>query len=121
SSITIVFHFEREWGHYILDVYLSSTLIVIVSWLSFWMEISATPARVMLGMTTLLTFLTISKDARDDLPNNPYVSALDVSYSVCTGRSSPPLPCGSPSLTQSVRRLHIPESNRVRGNHIHIA
>lgn len=85
SSVAIVFLFEREWSHFMLDVYLPTTLVIFVSWLSFWMELAAIPARVMLGVTTMLTFVTVSKQSREDLPNVAYVNALDIWFVVCTG------------------------------------
>lgn len=50
SRIVVKFHLQREWYHYLLDVYSPTALFVMMSWLSFWLEISAAPARVTLGM-----------------------------------------------------------------------
>ncbi|CAG2116279.1 unnamed protein product [Medioppia subpectinata] len=49
------------------------------------MEITATPARITLGITTMLTFVTVAKEARERLPNISYVNALDIWFVVCTG------------------------------------
>ena len=35
--------------------YLPTILIVVISWVSFWMDIDCVPARVTLGVITLLT------------------------------------------------------------------
>ncbi|KAK6035749.1 hypothetical protein COOONC_26746 [Cooperia oncophora] len=43
---------------YLAQIYLPSTLLVVVSWVSFWLERTAVPARVTLGVTTLLTMTT---------------------------------------------------------------
>ncbi|VDO09946.1 unnamed protein product [Haemonchus placei] len=43
---------------YLAQIYLPSTLLVVVSWVSFWLDRTAVPARVTLGVTTLLTMTT---------------------------------------------------------------
>jgi anionic glutamate receptor len=52
SRIKVLLHFQRDWYHHLLDMYLPSALFVMISWLSFWLEISAAPARVTLGEST---------------------------------------------------------------------
>ena len=49
SMVKVALHLKRNWYHFLLDVYLPSGLFVTMSWLSFWLEISAAPARVTLG------------------------------------------------------------------------
>ena len=49
SKLVVTFILEREFGHYFLDIYCPSIMFVITSWLSFWIEIPAAPARVALG------------------------------------------------------------------------
>ncbi|XP_035770594.1 glycine receptor subunit alpha-3-like [Neolamprologus brichardi] len=46
----------------------SSLLIVILSWVSFWINMDAAPARVALGITTVLTMTTQSSGSRTSLP-----------------------------------------------------
>ncbi|KAG8197123.1 hypothetical protein JTE90_011286 [Oedothorax gibbosus] len=85
SRITARFNLQREFGHFVLDIYIPSILFVVTSWLSFWVEIPAAPARVTLGMTTLLTLVTSEKAIREKLPKVSYVHALDIWNVVCTG------------------------------------
>ncbi len=40
-------------GYYLIQIYIPSGLIVIISWVSFWLNRNATPARVALGVTTV--------------------------------------------------------------------
>lgn len=49
---------EITFSYYLLQLYIPSTMLVIVSWVSFWLDRSAVPARVTLGVTTLLTMTT---------------------------------------------------------------
>ena len=43
----------------IIQVYVPSSLIVVMSWVSFYLDRSAAPARVGLGVTTVLTMVTL--------------------------------------------------------------
>ena len=49
------FHLHRSIGFHLIQSYLPSILIVAISWVSFWMDIDCVPARVTLGVITLLT------------------------------------------------------------------
>lgn len=49
SSLTVFFQIEREFGHYIMDYYVPSILIVTVSWVTFWLDPNAVPGRTTLG------------------------------------------------------------------------
>lgn len=46
---------------YILQIYLPCMLIVALSWVGFWIDHRSTPARVSLGITTVLTVVTLGK------------------------------------------------------------
>ena len=48
----------RSMGYYIIQVYVPSSLIVVMSWVSFYLDRSSAPARVGLGVTTVLTVKT---------------------------------------------------------------
>ena len=49
----------RSMGYYLIQIYIPSSLIVVISWVSFWLNRGATPARVGLGVTTVLTMTTL--------------------------------------------------------------
>lgn len=65
-------------GFFVIQVYVPSILIVILSWVSFWINIDASPARVSLGLLTVLTTTTMSGSARESLPRVPYMKAIDI-------------------------------------------
>ena len=73
SCIGIKLIFGRKIGYYILQTYIPSILMVIMSWVSFWIEIKGSPARVALGVTTVLTMITTTNGARQNLPPVSYV------------------------------------------------
>ena len=58
SCLKIVLVFKREFSYYLLTIYVPSCMLVIVSWVSFWLDNRSVPARVALGVTTLLTMST---------------------------------------------------------------
>ena len=55
-------------GYYLIQMYIPSLLTVILSWVSFWINMDAAPARVALGITTVLTMTTQSSGSRASLP-----------------------------------------------------
>ncbi|KAM3175188.1 hypothetical protein ACTXT7_009000 [Hymenolepis weldensis] len=52
------FQLKRQIGSYLVGTYVPAFLIVIVSWLTFWVSPDAIPARVTLGLLTLISLLT---------------------------------------------------------------
>lgn len=58
-------------------------MLVIVSWVSFWLDPNAIPARVSLGVTTLLTMATQISGINASLPPVSYIKAIDVWTESC--------------------------------------
>ena len=58
-------------------------MLVIVSWVSFWLDPNAIPARVSLGVTTLLTMATQISGINASLPQVSYIKAVDVWTECC--------------------------------------
>ncbi|XP_053398898.1 glycine receptor subunit alpha-2-like [Mercenaria mercenaria] len=73
----------RKVGFYFLQVFVPSILLVVLSWVSFWVDPNAVPARVSLGVTCVLTMTTQSSGIRQSLPPVSYVKAIDVWMFVC--------------------------------------
>lgn len=49
SVLTVNFTLQRHMGYYLLQVYLPCNMIVVISWLSFWIPRETTADRVGLG------------------------------------------------------------------------
>ncbi|KAJ7372036.1 hypothetical protein OS493_021464 [Desmophyllum pertusum] len=83
SSLVAVFKMKRRIGYFLIDTYVPSTIIVIISWISFWINPDTAPARVALGITTVLTMTTLISSARASLPKVSYVKAIDWYLLLC--------------------------------------
>nr|BBC27529.1 gamma-aminobutyric acid receptor subunit beta A [Dugesia japonica] len=83
QRLSLCFQLHRNVGFFVFQTYLPSILIVMLSWVSFWISHEATSARVALGITTVLTMTTISTGVRSSLPRISYVKAIDVYLVVC--------------------------------------
>ncbi|RXN12467.1 gamma-aminobutyric acid receptor subunit pi-like protein [Labeo rohita] len=82
----LIFHFElkRSILYFILETYVPSSLLVVLSWVSFWISQSSVPARICIGVTTVLTMTTLMMGARTSLPNaNCFIKAIDVYLGIC--------------------------------------
>ncbi|CAL4098908.1 unnamed protein product, partial [Meganyctiphanes norvegica] len=84
TCLEIIFTFKRRLGYYLFHTYIPTCLIVIMSWISFWIRPEAVPARVTLGVTSLLTLSTQHANSQKSLPPVSYIKAIDVFMSSCT-------------------------------------
>lgn len=75
--------FARSMGYYMIQVYIPSSLIVVMSWVSFWLNRGAAPARVSLGVTTVLTMTTLINSVNAALPKISYMKSIDIYLFVC--------------------------------------
>ena len=53
------FGLKRNVLFFIMQTYVPSILLVMLSWVSFWINVNAVPARVALGITTVLSMTTL--------------------------------------------------------------
>ena len=53
------------------------------AWVSFWINVDASPARVSIGLLTVLTTATQSSQSTATLPRVSYIKALDVWMAAC--------------------------------------
>ncbi|KFM57837.1 Glycine receptor subunit alpha-3, partial [Stegodyphus mimosarum] len=66
-----------------MNTYAPSTMIVTMSWVSFWLKVDAVPARVALSITSLLTLCTQVQQYKAQLPPVSYIKAMDIWLFVC--------------------------------------
>lgn len=58
-------------GHHLIQTFAPSSLVVMLSWFSFWLGLDAIPGRVTLLVTCMLTLVTMFTGA--DIPPVAYV------------------------------------------------
>ena len=87
SVIFLQFKFDRTLGFYFLQIYIPLTIIVMSSWVSFWLvkteKGQETPARTGLGATSALAVVTIGFGGKTK-PQVAYATALDVFIIICS-------------------------------------
>ncbi|KRY70447.1 Ligand-gated ion channel 50 [Trichinella pseudospiralis] len=72
-ELTATFTFQRQYGFYILQAYVPAYLVVLISWISFFLDADMIQPRTMLGFGSILT----------DLPKTSDVKAIDVWILCC--------------------------------------
>ncbi|VDD74649.1 unnamed protein product [Mesocestoides corti] len=72
------FSLKRQLGSYLVTTYIPNILIIMVSWLSFYVSVDAAPARVPLGLLSLLGLLTQASSITGTLPRVSYIKAIDL-------------------------------------------
>ncbi|KAL5012323.1 hypothetical protein ScPMuIL_010874 [Solemya velum] len=83
SCLRADFHLARNIGHYIIQMYIPSFLIVMLSWVSFWLNVGSVPGRVSLGVLSVLTISTQSSSVNAALPQVSYTKAIDIWMATC--------------------------------------
>ncbi|KAL8580225.1 hypothetical protein ACOMHN_040006 [Nucella lapillus] len=73
----------RNITYYVVQMYIPSILIVMLSWISFWLTVNSVPGRISLGVLTVLTMTTQSSSVNASLPRVSYTKAIDVWMSTC--------------------------------------
>lgn len=92
---------RRKAGYYILQGYIPAGLLVILSWISFWIDSEATADRVYISksidkqvkiicqvrffsvVTCVLSLTTLTIDIRSYIPAVPYFTAIDYFFVMC--------------------------------------
>lgn len=83
SCLLATFYLKRDLGYSLLQLFIPTTFIVIISWISFWIDPTSVPGRVGLAVTTLLTLSTQAIGLQYQLPPVSYPKAQDVWFGVC--------------------------------------
>ncbi|KAL8583392.1 hypothetical protein ACOMHN_035374 [Nucella lapillus] len=55
QRLSLTFNLQRNIGYFVFQTYLPSILIVMLSWVSFWINHEATSARVALALKEMYT------------------------------------------------------------------
>ncbi|XP_071050936.1 glutamate-gated chloride channel isoform X3 [Onthophagus taurus] len=83
SCLKVDLKFTRDRAFYFTTVFIPGIILVTSSFITFWLEWNAVPARVMIGVTTMLNFFTTSNGFRSTLPVVSNLTAMNVWDGVC--------------------------------------
>ncbi|CUT99575.1 glycine receptor subunit alpha 1 [Echinococcus multilocularis] len=83
TCLLVKFHLSRQLGSYLVTTYIPNALIIMVSWVSFWVPADAAPARVPLGLLCLQGLCTQAVSISSSLPRVSYTKAIDV-WLICS-------------------------------------
>ncbi|XP_037327674.2 glycine receptor subunit beta-like [Pungitius pungitius] len=83
TCVEVIFTLRRQVGFYLMGVYAPTLLIVVLSWLSFWINPDASAARVPLGILSVLSLSSESMLLASELPKVSYVKAIDIWLIAC--------------------------------------
>ncbi|KAL3880819.1 hypothetical protein ACJMK2_033026 [Sinanodonta woodiana] len=83
TILYVHFKLRRHMGYFLINVYVPCCLLVVLSWVSFWINREATSDRIALGTMTVLTMTFLGLESRNDLPRVSYTTALDVYIAMC--------------------------------------
>ncbi|KAI6171345.1 Glycine receptor subunit beta-type 4 [Aphelenchoides bicaudatus] len=74
---------KRSAAYHVIQSYIPSAFIVVISTVSFWLDRRAIHARITLWFTTLLSLYTVSNSVRNNIPEVSCVKALDIWFGSC--------------------------------------
>ncbi|KAK3754219.1 hypothetical protein QZH41_013123, partial [Actinostola sp. cb2023] len=77
SGLKATFEFERTYSYFIYHAYAPSAIIVIISWIGFVLPRDKPPARITLGVTSVLTVVTILTMLSNHVAKVNYVKRID--------------------------------------------
>ena len=77
DSLKATFSLKRRTTYFIFQLFIPSGFVVFLSWLSFWVDRHAVPARISLVITCILSTMFLFQSASSSLPRISYLKAVD--------------------------------------------
>lgn len=76
-DMIVTFTFSRRIGYYLINFYVPCIIMVIMSWIVFWMDRDCIGDRIALGITTVLTIVFLLGSSNSTMPRVSYPKAID--------------------------------------------
>lgn len=73
----VTFTFSRRIGYYLINFYVPCIIMVIISWIVFWMDRDCIGDRIALGIATVLTIVFLLGSSNGTMPRVSYPKAID--------------------------------------------
>lgn len=83
SCLHVLLVFTRDKNFYFSTVFVPAIILVASAFISFWLDKGVVPARVMIGVTTMLSFCTTTNNFRSSLPVVSNLTAMNLWDGVC--------------------------------------
>lgn len=83
SALSVDVAFDRKLGYFVLRNFLPAALVVVLSWVAFWLGPRLEQARVGLGLAATLALVFLGYDFRAALPQVATLTAFDVYFVGC--------------------------------------
>ena len=69
--------------YFLNQVYVPAVMVVVISWIPFWLNRDDSIARIGLGVTTVLTQTTLVTQTNANMPHISYMKSIDIYLEVC--------------------------------------
>ena len=76
-DMIVTFTFSRRIGYYLINFYVPCIIMVIMSWIVFWIDRDNIGDRIALGITTVLTIVFLLGSSNSTMPRVSYPKAID--------------------------------------------
>ena len=84
SGYAFEFTASRNVAYYIWKVILPLVLIVMMSWVVFWIDPATSNSQISVAVTSMLTLIAYRFAVDSQLPRLPYMTRLDLFFLVST-------------------------------------
>ncbi|MEO8209966.1 MAG: hypothetical protein ABI840_05365 [bacterium] len=77
-ALTFIFQAKRESGFYILVFVIPLVLIIVMSWMAFWLHSKLSSSQISIATTSMLTLIAYRFVVSGSLPKISYMTRMDI-------------------------------------------
>lgn len=83
SRLSLTLEFEREIAYYLVQIYIPCVMIVVMAWISFFLNKNASSIRAVMCIAGLLSLIVEIQCINSFVPKTSYAKALDLYTGIC--------------------------------------